>query len=420
MRKNHGRELFTQILVCLVFVLDLCFAQPNEAATRLSTDLMKNYNKMIRGVKDTDEITTLNVSFSLIRISEFDEVNGKLSLVGYFSIYWHDYRMEWDPKDYNDTQTILFSEKDVWRPLIVLVSPHKEFEKLGNDNDFFVRFNPDGTAQWHPGDLWTTSCTPDVYKYPFDTQSCVVTYDIWDYAVYEVTIKTLFDKVRLHVYSTHGMWDLIDTSVKSIVDVELERTRIDITLVMKRISTFHLINMILPIVFIGLLNVLVFLLPAQAGGRAGYSVTVLVAIAVFQTIASENLPSVSKPRLSLLCIKLLVDLILSSIVTTLTIVTLYFYHMPNCRRVPTYVAIFTKCVLCKNCCRNKTKAIREDKYKKHCYKNGVVTTEAVSVYDNNLGDVTWTDVGKCSDVLFSVFSLFTFLASNIVFVLYVV
>ncbi|XP_048733570.2 acetylcholine receptor subunit beta-like 1 [Ostrea edulis] len=415
MKKPTGLENLTWKILCLLFIIYPNSAQPNEASRRLSTDLMKNYNKMIRGVKDMGEITTLRIHFSLIRIAEFDEVNGKLSLVGFFGIFWNDYRMAWDPEQYYDTYTILFEEKEVWRPLIVLASPQEEFKRLGHDDNFFVRFNPEGYAEWYPGDIWATACTPDVYTYPYDTQTCVVTYVIWAYAVHEVTVKVLSDTVSLHVYTPHGMWDLIDTSVTSNVDVGRGLTLIDITLVMKRISTFHLINMILPIVFVGLLNILVFLLPAQSGERVGYSITVLLAIAVFQTIASDNLPSVSKPQLSLLCIKLLVDLILSALVTMLTIVTLYFYHMPESRRVPSCVASVTSFVLCKNCCKDKPNVTLE----KHGFKNGIDAIESVSVNDNHSGDVTWTDVGKSSDIVFAVFSLLTFLASNLVFVLYV-
>jgi hypothetical protein len=173
--------------------------------------------------------------------------------------------------------------------------------------------------------------------------------------------------------------------------------------------------MILPIVFVGLLNILVFLLPAQSGERVGYSITVLLAIAVFQTIASDNLPSVSKPQLSLLCIKLLVDLVLSALVTTLTIVTLYFHHMPESRRVPSCFAAVTKFVLCKYCCEDKMQVTSE----KHAFKNGKDAIESVSMKDNSC-NIKWTDVGKCSDIVFAVFSLLTFLASNIVFLLYVV
>lgn len=394
-------------------------AQPIDASNRLSMDLMKNYNKRIRGVRDMKELTTLHFHFNLVRIAEYDEVNGKLSIVGFFGMFWHDFRMEWNSSQYNGTGTILFEEKEVWRPFIVLGSPQEEFKRLGDDDNFFVRYSPAGFAEWYPGDIWATACTPDVYMYPYDTQSCEVLFVVWGYAVSEIAARALSDKVNLHVYTAHGMWDLTDTSVASYSDPVRQLTTITIVLEMKRISTFHLINMILPIALVGLLNNLVFLLPAQSGERVGYSITVLLAIAVFQTIASDNLPTVSKPRISLLCIKLLIDLVLSALVMTLTIVTLYFYHMPETRRIPSCVVVLTKCVLCKNCCKPNKQKSKSEKYKESVVGNGIVIKESVLEEDNQQSTVTWTDVGKSSDIVFAVFSLLTFLASNIVFILVV-
>lgn len=395
-------------------------AQPIDASNKLSSDLMRNYNRRIRGVQDLRELTVLYFRFNLVRIAEYDEVNGKLSVVGFFNVYWEDFRMKWDPEKYNGTGTILFEEKEVWRPFIVLGSPQEEFKRLGDDDNFFVRYSPAGVAEWHPGDIWASACTPDVYMYPYDTQSCEITFVVWGYAVSEIAARALSDKVNLYVYSPHGMWDLTDTFVDSHSDPQRQLTLINIVLEMKRISTFHLINMILPIVLVGLLNILVFLLPAQSGERVGYSITVLLAIAVFQTIASDNLPSVSKPRISLLCIKLLIDLVLSALVMTLTIVTLYFYHMPETRRIPSCIAVVTKFVLCKNCCsKPKRRKSKSEKYKESVVGNGFVIKESVSEDDSHQSTVTWTDVGKSSDIVFAVFSLITFLASNVVFILVV-
>ncbi|XP_061173403.1 neuronal acetylcholine receptor subunit alpha-7-like [Saccostrea echinata] len=406
----------TRIFLCLSLAIYPHFAQPNEASNRLYSTLQKNYNKMIRGERDMRKITKLYFTFNLIRITEFDELDGRLSLVGFFALFWIDGRMKWTPAQYNNTNTIIFNEKDVWRPLIFLASPQKEFKRLGNNN-FFIRYNASGRAEWYPGDIWASSCTPDVYKYPYDTQSCLVSFAVWGYSSAEVMLKSLDNKVRLHVYSPHGTWDLIDTLVLSNVDTR-GLVLMNITLVMERISTFHMINMILPIVFVGLLNILVFLLPAQSGERVGYSITVLLAIAVFQTIASDNLPSVSKPKLSLLCIKLLADLILSALVMTLTIITLYFYHMPESRRVPSCIAAITRFVLCRTC-RNKANDTTKDKYDEYIIGNGFGVTESVSDSGHHQTEVTWTDVGKSSDVVFTAFSILTFLGSNVLFMVYI-
>lgn len=190
---------------------------------------------------------------------------------------------------------------------------------------------------------------------------------------------------------------------------------------------FYLINMILPVMTIGMLNILVFLLPAESGERVGFSITVLLAIAVFQTIASEKLPAISRPQVSLLCIKLLIDLCLSVLVTTLAIVSLYFYDMSDSRKVPDCLRAICKVILCKKCEKDKEKDKEgyqeEETYKIYQIIDGQQITASISISDNQSADdagskcmdITWVDIGRCSDIVFAVFSVLAFIASNVVF-----
>lgn len=54
-------------------------------------DFMKNYNKRICGVCDMKELMILYFYFNFVWIVEYDEVNGKLFIVGYFGMFWYDF-----------------------------------------------------------------------------------------------------------------------------------------------------------------------------------------------------------------------------------------------------------------------------------------------------------------------------------------
>jgi hypothetical protein len=47
----------------------------------------------------------------LVAIQGFDEVNGNFSVVGFLEVTWYDTRMTWDPLEYNNTYSILFSQE---------------------------------------------------------------------------------------------------------------------------------------------------------------------------------------------------------------------------------------------------------------------------------------------------------------------
>ena len=213
----------------------------------------------------------------------------------------------------------------------------------------------------------------------------------------------------------------------------------------------------------GFLNLLVFLLPAQSGERVGYSITLLLAIAVFLTIAADNLPKTSFPTISILCLKLLVDMMISGLVILFTIVGLRFYHTDEHRPVPRCVATITSVLLCKRSCKRlEEKGYRQNKVYNRTGHIAVVDKDDSQHHnDNNKNDIkiqsrmhyhdfrenkcrelprlvidgaeednrlarnvgivdtiTWNDVGRASDVFFFCFTLLAFAVSHAAYFVY--
>ena len=202
--------------------------------------------------------------------------------------------------------------------------------------------------------------------------------------------------------------------------------------------------MLLPISVMGVLNLLVFFLPVESGERVSYSMTLLLAIAVFLTIAADHLPKTSFPTISVLSIKLLVDMMISGLALFFTIVGLHFYHNDEESPVPGWIAAMTKVLLCTRCCKRRKKEkyrIRKINHgtagkardcknnpdyeinKQPCdinnteinlglhtddrsvYKDGPLPSTELDEDENDPGNtdvetITWNEVGKASDVLF--------------------
>ena len=213
----------------------------------------------------------------------------------------------------------------------------------------------------------------------------------------------------------------------------------------------------------GVLNLLVFLLPAQSGERVGYSITLLFAIAVFLTIAADNLPKTSFPTISILCMKLLIDMIISGLVILFTIIGLRFYNTDENKPVPRCVATITRVLLCKRSCKRwEEKGYRQNKVNNRTGHIAVVDKDDSRHHnDNNKNDIkiqsrmhyddlrenkcrefsrlvideaeednrlagnigvidtiTWNDVGKASDVFFFFFTLLAFAVSHAAYFVY--
>ena len=276
------------------------------------------------------------------------------------------------------------------------------------------------------------------------------------YAPFEASFVAVYDKADTTLFQENGVWQVTDTSVSATTapmgGFQWLLVRLDI----KRRTSFYLVNELLPIGAMGVLNLLVFLLPPESGERVGYSITLLLAIAVFLTIASSSLPKTSFPTISVLCVKLLFDTFVSSLATFFTIIGLRFYHADEDSPVPACLAAMTKVILFRCCCKSgKVKRKRNipdgvgrnipyyiENGLKHNGSNGVNNLmkgshdDEVDIYrdgklpriyvdddvrqeENRNEQITWKDVGKASDVVFFLFTLFAFAISHTAYFMYV-
>ena len=84
-----------------------------------------------------------------------------------------------------------------------------------------------------------------------------------------------------------------------------------------------------------------FLLPSDSGERIGFSVTMLLLLAVFLTIVSDRLPELSNP--SILGLILLLQLCMSGLILVFVIFGLRCYHKDNEKPVPVWIQRTIKC-----------------------------------------------------------------------------
>ncbi|XP_046547069.1 CHRNA7-FAM7A fusion protein-like [Haliotis rubra] len=100
---------------------------------------------------------------------------------------------------------------------------------------------------------------------------------------------------------------------------------------MKRKTLFYIVNMILPIVFLSLLNSLVFALPANSGEKITLCISVMLSYAVFLTLVNDALPE-NSDGVCYFSAYLATEIFLSMAATIVAVVNLAFHH-----RDPRYI-----------------------------------------------------------------------------------
>lgn len=382
-------------VVCLVlFVCGGCSAsnitQSNlPQSDRLYNDLMKNFNKYVRPTEVSP--VTVNVSFYLVGVKEFDEVNGMFSVTGFFQVTWEDSRLRWDPSAYGGLQILELPERKTWIPNVSLLNPFIRVERIAKGVSP-VRYSSSGVAVWLPGDVLSSRCEVDVTKYPFDTQTCRMLFGCWGYPSSSIVVQAPNPKVGIFYFIEHDTWEIVHQRVNTVSDIFLTYVSVDIT--MKRHPGFAVINVVVPLIFFGLMNIFVFILPIESGERLSYCVTVLLAIAVFLTIVEQNLPPTSDP-ISILSYYVLVNLGMSCFICFVVIIGLVFHYKDqNQMPVPKHFSQIAKA-----CCRRRRKTKLE--------------AEEENTEENEDFNITWQTISGYLDTFMIYFCILFVVLSNV-------
>lgn len=115
---------------------------------------------------------------------------------------------------------------------------------------------------------------------------------------------------------------------------------------MERRSSYFVLTIFMPVIMLLLLNSVVFLLPTDSGERVGYSITCLLALAVFLTLTADNLPRTSDP-LSVLACFLMLLVMTSAGICLMTILSVWLHHKDEKSPMPIYLKKFVYHVLCR-------------------------------------------------------------------------
>ena len=430
---NHSITLLYRksfISAAMFFNVVLCFClvvfgncQTMLDTHNLLTNLMKDYDKLVRPAVDQSQPVHINVSFNLVAIQEFDEVSEKLSVVGVLNLVWTDERLKWNPADYNNSWTVNIPFTDVWAPQLILTNPINKIKKLGQDWEM-IKFVFNGQGYVSVGDVIHSKCNVDVTYFPYDTQNCEIMFIPWGLTAYEVIMVSTLDHALLDYFSENGEWTLVETSAVSGYVETGDFSFITFGIKIKRRPTFFLVNVVLPIIFMGFLNVLVFVLPVQSGERVSYAITVLLAIAVFLTLVGDNMPKTSEP-MSTLCYFLIVNLILSSAICFGSIVSLMLYYRNDSGQPPSpAMASLTRILLCKK--RKDVTDIKILSKAKDTVSHTNMNMQETILPQNNFfrlmddgstkdTDITWKDVSRAADRVFGFTSLVWLIVTSATF-----
>ncbi|KAG2469574.1 HSF4 protein, partial [Polypterus senegalus] len=207
----------------------------------------------------------------------------------------------------------------------------------------FLEINYDGTVSQSKPWRIVTSCNMDAYGFPFDRQTCFLTFGPYVNTVEEIIVKaasnsTTVQKLTDQHYIDRGEWDLqsIEVSNQNLTFGEEVFSKVRYKLNLRRIPVLYIINLVVPACFLIILDFASMFIPINGGERLGFKITVVLGFSVLLLIMNDLLPSTSSTPLLGVFFSLSIALMVISIFATISI--LYMVELSSMRKsVPIFL-----------------------------------------------------------------------------------
>ncbi|KFW09852.1 Acetylcholine receptor subunit gamma, partial [Fulmarus glacialis] len=262
---------------------------------KLLQDLMTNYNRHLRPALHGDQIIDVTLKLTLTNLISLNEREETLTTNVWIEMKWLDYRLQWDPQKYDNIQLLRVPSTMVWLPDIVLENNiDGTFEITLYTN---VLVSPSGSIYWLPPRCMPSCATPSSLP---RSQT---------YSAHEINLLLTVEEgqtvewisIDPEAFTENGEWAIKHRPARKIINSEhftpedTQYQQVVFYLIIQRKPLFYVINIIVPCVLISAMAVLVYFLPAKAGGqKCTVSINVLLAQTVFLFLIAKKVPETSQ------------------------------------------------------------------------------------------------------------------------------
>ncbi|XP_035236976.1 neuronal acetylcholine receptor subunit alpha-4b [Anguilla anguilla] len=337
-----------------------------HAEDKLLNSLFARYNKLSRPVANISDVVLVRFGLSIAQLIDVDEKNQMMTTNVWVKQEWNDYKLRWNPEEYENVTSIRIPSELIWRPDIVLYN--------NADGDFAVTHLTkahlfyDGRIKWMPPAIYKSSCSIDVTFFPFDQQNCTMKFGSWTYDKAKIDLVSMASNVDQMDYWESGEWVIVNAvgryNIKKYECCTEIYSDITYSFIIRRLPLFYTINLIIPCLLISCLTVLVFYLPSQCGEKITLCISVLLSLTVFLLLITEIIPSTSLV-IPLIGEYLLFTMIFVTLSIIITVFVLNVHHRsPRTHSMPQWVRRVFLDLVPRILCMKRPSAVCKDNCKK--------------------------------------------------------
>lgn len=157
-----------------------------------------------------------------------------------------------------------------------------------------VDINSNGLIRYHYPSLTESKCEMNVKYFPFDKQTCTLSFGSWVYTADRLKIKNVKKEDNLNALTGSIEWTIVKFFAESETIhfncCEIPYSVVTFKLNLERKPDYYVYNILVPCIIISLIGTLGFLLPVEAGEKISVGITVLLSLTVFLLVIEEKLP----------------------------------------------------------------------------------------------------------------------------------
>ncbi|GAA6085537.1 neuronal acetylcholine receptor subunit beta-4 [Tachysurus ichikawai] len=342
-RTDNAASTMTRTLGTLLYAFTFVHIQSiicADSEERLMNWLLskERYNNLIRPALNRTERVTVRLQVSLAQLISVNEREQIMTTNVWLTQNWNDYRLSWDPSEYEGIDKLRIPSRHIWLPDIVLYNNADGTYEVTVFTNAIVLFN--GSIAWLPPAIYKSACKIEVKHFPFDQQNCTLKFRSWTYDHTEIDLVLKSEVASMDDFTPSGEWDILALPGRRTVNPQ-DPTYVDLTydFIIKRKPLFYTINLIIPCVLITSLAILVFYLPSDCGEKMTLCISVLLALTVFLLLISKIVPptSLDVPLIGKYLMFTMV-LVTFSIITSVCVLNVH-HRSPSTHTMPKWVKL---------------------------------------------------------------------------------
>ncbi|KAM6907627.1 5-hydroxytryptamine receptor 3B [Xenentodon cancila] len=286
------------IWLSLLFSAHLAECVPEKAKrsslNQLTRTLLRSYDCGVRPVHNWTSTTTVYIDLILQSVLDVDGKTQSITASIWYRQIWRDEFLVWDPEEFDGINEISLSSDAIWVPDIIV----SEFVDEGRSPPIpYVYVNSSGSVKNYRPIQAVLACSLEMYAFPFDKQNCSLTFRSWLHSVREIDLALWRSAEAItndkREFMNDGEWELLSilSQYRQGHQDGADYAQIQFNLLIRRRPLLYVVGLLIPSIFLMLVDVVSFYLPLNSGTRIAFKISILLGYTLFRVNLSDELPA---------------------------------------------------------------------------------------------------------------------------------